>query len=79
MTNPTTNTIKRIHEWKEKNRLTDQDFENAGFNEIIQIVKDQENDIELERLEIMQEYNLEHAFNDEKINQRIRELRNQKP
>ncbi|WP_445453114.1 hypothetical protein [Flavobacterium sp. 25HG05S-40] len=30
---------------------------------------------ELKRLESMQEYNLEHGFNDEKINDRIRELK----
>lgn len=78
MTKPTENTIQRIHDWAEKNHLTPEDFENAGFNEIVEIISDQDDDIELSNLIAIQEYSLEHGYNDEKINERIIQFKNQK-
>jgi len=71
MTKPTENTIQKILNWKEENRLTEEDFKNAGFTEIVDIVSSQDNDIEIAKLEAIQSYLLEHGTNDEFINNEI--------
>lgn len=71
MTKPTENTIQKILDWKEENRLTDLDFKNAGFQEIIDIVSQQDNDIEIAKAEAIQSYLLERGANDEGINDEV--------